>query len=91
LGVCDHLACIDSDSDWHCCAATENDQKIIREIKTILWYGMNIGHPSYNSPKENLNMEDLFIVFWWSGPIGLGIFFMGVGVLLWGISKIRNK
>ena len=36
-------------------------------------------------------MEDLFIVIWWSGPIGLGVFFMGVGVLLWGISKIRNK
>jgi hypothetical protein len=37
------------------------------------------------------DMEDLFVVFWWSGPIGLGIFFMGVGILLWGISKIRNK
>ena len=36
-------------------------------------------------------MEDLFIVFWWSGPVGLGIFFMGVGVLLWGISKIRGR
>ncbi len=36
-------------------------------------------------------MEDLFIVFWWSSPIGLGIFFMGLGILLWGISKIRNK
>jgi hypothetical protein len=91
VGVCDYLACIDSDPDWHCCAATGNDQKIIREVKTILWYGINISQPSYNSPKENLNMEDLFVVFWWSGPIGLGIFFMGVGVLLWGISKIRNK
>jgi hypothetical protein len=46
---------------------------------------------NYNSFQENLNMEDLFIVFWWSGPIGLGIFFMGVGVLLWGIGKIRKK
>ena len=36
-------------------------------------------------------MDDLFVVFRWSGPIGLGIFFMGVGVLLWGLSKIRNK
>jgi len=36
-------------------------------------------------------MDDLFVVFWWSGPIGLGIFFIGVGVLLRGISKIRNK
>jgi hypothetical protein len=43
------------------------------------------------SGKENFNMDDLFIVFWWSGPIGLGIFFTGVGILLWGISKIRNK
>jgi hypothetical protein len=36
-------------------------------------------------------MGDLFIVSWWSGPIGLGVFFMGVGILLWGISKFRNK
>lgn len=36
-------------------------------------------------------MEDLFVVFWWFSPIGLGVFFMGVGVLLWGISKISKK
>jgi hypothetical protein len=36
-------------------------------------------------------MEDLFIAFFWTGPIGLGVFFMGIGVLLWGISKFRSS
>jgi hypothetical protein len=59
--------------------------------KSILWEGLDFSNQGYNPSKENFGMEDLFVVFWWSGPIGLGIFFMGVGVLLWGISKIRNK
>jgi hypothetical protein len=36
-------------------------------------------------------MEDLFIAFFWTGPIGLGVFFMGIDVLLWGISKFRSS
>ena len=36
-------------------------------------------------------MEDLFIAFFWTGLIGLGVFFMGIGVLLWGISKFRSS
>jgi hypothetical protein len=35
-------------------------------------------------------MEDLFIAFFWTGPIGLGVFFMGLGVFLWGVSKFRS-
>jgi hypothetical protein len=33
-------------------------------------------------------MEVMFPLMWWSGPIGLGFFFMGLGVLLWGVSKV---
>jgi len=33
-------------------------------------------------------MEGLFPVMWWSGPFGLGFFFMGLGVLLWGVGKV---
>jgi hypothetical protein len=36
-------------------------------------------------------MDDLFVAFWWFGPVGLGVFFAGVGILLWGISKFRSK
>lgn len=36
-------------------------------------------------------MDDLFLAFWWFGPVGLGVFFAGVGILLWGISKFRRK
>jgi len=36
-------------------------------------------------------MNDLFVVFWWFGPIGLGVFFAGAGILLWGLSKYRKK
>jgi hypothetical protein len=36
-------------------------------------------------------MDDLFIAFFWTGPVGLGVFFMGVGVLLWGIGQYRSK
>jgi len=33
---------------------------------------------------------DLFVVLFWSGPIGIGVFLMGLGVLFWGISKMKN-
>lgn len=35
-------------------------------------------------------MSDLFPVLFWSGPIGIGIFLMGLGVLFWGISKVEE-
>jgi hypothetical protein len=36
-----------------------------------------------------LNKEakrEVFVLFFWTGPIGLGIFFMGLGVFYWGRS-----
>lgn len=34
---------------------------------------------------------DIWMALFWTGPIGIGIFLAGLGVLFWGISKIRNK
>ena len=36
-------------------------------------------------------MEDLFPVLFWSGPIGVGAFLAGLGVLFWGISRLRTN
>jgi hypothetical protein len=35
-------------------------------------------------------MESLFPLLWWSGPIGLGSFFAGLGVFLWGIGQVER-
>ncbi len=34
---------------------------------------------------------DIWLALYWTGPIGVGIFLAGLGVLFWGISKLRNK
>jgi len=31
------------------------------------------------------------MVFFWTGPIGIGAFLAGLGVLFWGISKVQKK
>ena len=36
-------------------------------------------------------MEGLASALWWSSPAGLGVFFMGLGILLWGISKVSDE
>jgi len=36
-------------------------------------------------------MGEMFIVLFWSGPIGIAVFLMGLGVLFWGISKMSKK
>lgn len=36
-------------------------------------------------------MEDLFPVLFWSGPIGIGAFLAGLGVLFWGIGRSRDS
>ena len=35
-------------------------------------------------------MEVLFPLLFWSGPIGIGVFLMGLGVLFWGISRVQQ-
>jgi hypothetical protein len=41
--------------------------------------------------KETGDMEPTFLALFWTGPIGIGIFLMGLGVLFWGISHFRQK
>lgn len=35
-------------------------------------------------------MENLWLVLFWSGPIGLGIFFAGLGTMIWLIAKANE-
>jgi len=35
-------------------------------------------------------MDGMWLVFFWSGPIGVGIFLVGLGLMLWLIVK-ANK
>jgi hypothetical protein len=34
---------------------------------------------------------DMWLVFFWTGPIGLGVFLASLGVLFWGISQARRQ
>jgi len=34
---------------------------------------------------------DMWLAFFWTGPIGIGFFLMGLGVLFWGIGKLPPK
>ena len=34
---------------------------------------------------------DMWLVFYWTGPIGVGVFLAGLGILFWGISKMQKK
>ncbi len=35
-------------------------------------------------------MESIWLTLFWTGPIGIGVFLAGLGVLFWGISYLRN-
>jgi hypothetical protein len=35
-------------------------------------------------------MDQWFLILYWSGPIGIGFFLAGLGVLLWGASKVQT-
>jgi hypothetical protein len=41
--------------------------------------------------KEEYKMDSLWMALYWTGPIGIGVFLMGLGVLFWGISKVQKK
>lgn len=34
---------------------------------------------------------DLWLALFWTGPIGVGVFLAGLGVLFWGIGQVRTK
>ena len=36
-------------------------------------------------------MQGLWSVMMWGHPVGLGIFFAGLGVLLWGVGKLQES
>lgn len=35
-------------------------------------------------------MDNLWMALFWTGPIGVGAFLAGLGVLFWGIGRLRN-
>ena len=34
---------------------------------------------------------DLWLSLFWTGPIGIGVFLAGLGVLFWGIGQAKKK
>jgi hypothetical protein len=34
---------------------------------------------------------DLWLSLFWTGPIGVGFFLAGLGILFWGISKLQKN
>jgi hypothetical protein len=52
---------------------------------------MQVGDYSIYEEVEIMN-EWVFVLFFWTGPIGLGFFFLGLGVFYWGRSHyLKNK
>jgi len=41
--------------------------------------------------KKEDDMDNLWLSLFWTGPIGIGIFLMGLGVLFWGIAKVMKS
>jgi hypothetical protein len=37
------------------------------------------------------DMDMVWLSLFWTGPIGIGIFLTGLGVLFWGIGQLRSK
>jgi len=34
---------------------------------------------------------DMWLAFFWTGPIGIGVFLAGLGVLLWGLGQFTKS
>ena len=37
------------------------------------------------------NLDSWWIIMFWTGPIGIGFFFMGLDVRFWGINNLRTQ
>lgn len=35
-------------------------------------------------------MDNMWLVFFWTGPVGIGVFLAGLGVLFWGIAQSKR-
>jgi hypothetical protein len=36
-------------------------------------------------------MDAIWLALFWTGPIGVGVFLAGLGVLFWGIGQLKAK
>jgi len=49
------------------------------------------GHSFVTQELKEGDEMDLWLVLFWTGPIGIGIFLAGLGVLFWGIAQTRGS
>jgi hypothetical protein len=56
-----------------------------RDVKTPHVFGF------VQATREEKDEMDLWLVLFWTGPIGLGIFLAGLGVLFWGMAQDRKS
>jgi len=54
-------------------------------------YLVSIGPHGSSSAGGGIVMDSLWLSLFWTGPIGVGAFFAGLGVLFWGIGQLRGK
>ena len=36
-------------------------------------------------------MDMIWLSLFWTGPIGIGVFLAGLGILFWGASKLKKQ
>jgi hypothetical protein len=36
-------------------------------------------------------MDNIWLTLFWTGPVGIGVFLAGLGVLFWGIAQARKN
>jgi hypothetical protein len=47
--------------------------------------------PATHADRKEKSTMDLWLALFWTGPIGVGVFLAGLGVLFIGISQLRKK